>query len=123
MAMSAREPDQRPAGANANDEPHDVLAAEEFPGPSPAAAIHGQGPIELPPDPNGDLPPHDVLAAETFAMPAPRRHGNVSVASPEPPPGPSRVPLVAGLLAALAGAAVVVLRRRRRATARGRLSR
>jgi hypothetical protein len=109
--MSEREPDQIPAGGDAGDEPHDVLAAEEFPGPSRNAAIHEQGPIELPANPDGDEPAHDVLAAEEFAMPAPRHHGNVSVAS-EPAPGPSRAPLVAGLAAALAGAVVVLLRRR-----------
>jgi len=112
MEMSAREPDKSPAGGAA-DEPHDVLAADEFPGPSPDAAIH-QGPVELPEPPEGDdAPPHDVLAAEEFAMPAPRHHGNVSLTSPAPPPGPSRAPLVAGLAAALLGAAVVLLRRRR----------
>ncbi len=119
MAMSAREPDQTPAGQGRDDEPHDVLAAEEFPGPSPDAAIHAQGPIELPADPDGEGPAHDVLAAEEFAMPAPRHHGNVSFTSPEPPPGPSRAPLVAGLLAAAAGALVVLRRRRRRARAAG----
>ncbi|MBB4664947.1 LPXTG cell wall anchor domain-containing protein [Conexibacter arvalis] len=112
--MSEREPDQSPAGRAAGDEPHDVLAADEFPGPSPDAAIHQQGPVELPEPPDPDAPPHDVLAAEEFAMPAPRHHGNVSLTSPEPPPGPSRAPLLAGLAAALLGA-VVVLRRRRRA--------
>lgn len=120
--MSAREPDQNPAGGAA-DEPHDVLAADEFPGPSPDAAIRPQGPVELPGSPEGeDAPPHDVLAAEEFAMPAPRHHGNVSVASPEPSPGPSRAPLAAGLAAALAGAALVLLRRRR-AAKRSRLAR
>lgn len=117
--MSAREPDQNPA-EGAADEPHDVLAADEFPGPSPDAAIH-QGPVELPEPPEGDAPPHDVLAAEEFAMPAPRHHGNVSVTSPAPPPGPSRAPLIAGLAAALAGAAVVLLRKRR-AAKRSRLA-
>jgi len=115
VAMSEREPDQTPAGRSTADEPHDVLAADEFPGPSRDAAIHQQGPVELPADPDGDEEPHDVLAAEEFAMPAPRHHGNVSLTSPEPPPGPSRAPLVAGLLAACAGALVVVLKRRRAA--------
>ena len=44
------------------DEPHDVLAAEEF----------GIGTREnrFPGDPTGIREPHDVLAAEEFAMPA-----------------------------------------------------
>lgn len=42
------------------DEPHDVLAAEEFAMPSRSAG-------DIPPDPIHE--PHDVLAAEEFAMP------------------------------------------------------
>jgi hypothetical protein len=44
------------------EEPHDVLAAEEF----------GIGTREnrFPGDPTGIREPHDVLAAEEFAMPA-----------------------------------------------------
>jgi MYXO-CTERM domain-containing protein len=44
------------------EEPHDVLAAEEF-------GI-GARDERLPPDPTGLHEPHDVLAAEEFAMPA-----------------------------------------------------
>jgi len=44
------------------EEPHDVLAAEEF-------GI-GARDERLPPDPTGIHEPHDVLAAEEFAMPA-----------------------------------------------------
>jgi MYXO-CTERM domain-containing protein len=43
-------------------EPHDVLAADEF-------GI-GTRDERLPPDPSGIHEPHDVLAAEEFAMPA-----------------------------------------------------
>ena len=43
------------------DEPHDVLAADEF-------GI-GTRDERLPPDPNRFDPPHDILAAEEFAMP------------------------------------------------------
>jgi hypothetical protein len=46
------------------EEPHDVLAAEEFAMPARSAG-------DLPPDPTGIREPHDVLAAEEFAMPAP----------------------------------------------------
>lgn len=44
------------------DEPHDVLAAEEFAMPTRSAG-------DIPPDPTGIQEPHDVLAAEEFAMP------------------------------------------------------
>ena len=43
------------------EEPHDVLAADEF-------GI-GTRDERMPPDPNRFDPPHDVLAAEEFAMP------------------------------------------------------
>ena len=44
------------------EEPHDILAAEEFGIPSRESRI--------PNDPTGIREPHDVLAAEEFAMPA-----------------------------------------------------
>jgi MYXO-CTERM domain-containing protein len=44
------------------DEPHDILAAEEFSIPARENRIPG--------DPTGIREPHDVLAAEEFAMPA-----------------------------------------------------
>jgi LPXTG-motif cell wall-anchored protein len=44
------------------EEPHDVLAAEEF-----GIGVRDE---RLPPDPSGIHEPHDVLAAEEFAMPA-----------------------------------------------------
>ena len=47
------------------EEPHDVLAAEEF--AMPARADYG---LHLPRDPYGIQEPHDVLAAEEFAMPS-----------------------------------------------------
>lgn len=45
------------------EEPHDVLAAEEFALPARSAG-------DIPSDPTGIQEPHDVLAAEEFAMPA-----------------------------------------------------
>jgi hypothetical protein len=51
------------------DEVHDVLAAEEFVVPAPDPAIH-HGPVALPEDLTGAAEPRDVLAAEEFAMPA-----------------------------------------------------
>lgn len=53
------------------EEPHDVLAAEEFAMPARSAG-------DIPPDPTGIQEPHDVLAAEEFAMPTagrPERDG------------------------------------------------
>jgi hypothetical protein len=51
-----------PADPSGIEEPHDVLAADEF-------GI-GTRDERLPPDPSGITEPHDVLAAEEFAMPA-----------------------------------------------------
>jgi hypothetical protein len=114
ISMSEREPNRIPDKPDAPDEPHDVLAAEEFPGPSPEAAIVEQGPIELPGDPDGDSEPHDVLAAEQFAMPAPRHHGTTSVEVAPPPSGSAKTPLLVGAAAAALGALGVVLKLRSR---------
>lgn len=96
--MSEREP-KPPVDPSGVDEPHDVLAADEF-------GI-GTRDERFPPDPTGIQEPHDVLAAEEFAMPA---------AAPAPDDG-SRLrawlPLIALLLVA-AGAVASVARRRRR---------
>jgi MYXO-CTERM domain-containing protein len=58
---------QRKQGSSQSDpsgieEPHDILAAEEFGIPTRDNRI--------PSDPTGLREPHDVLAAEEFAMPA-----------------------------------------------------
>lgn len=45
-----------------SDEPHDILAAEEFTIPDRGNRVPG--------DPTGLREPHDVLAAEEFPMPA-----------------------------------------------------
>jgi hypothetical protein len=94
------EPDPRhrpvPTDPSGIEEPHDVLAADEF----------GIGTREgrLPPDPTGINEPHDVLAAEEFAMPAGSEpHAKRSLPEPR-----TLVPLL--LLAALA--AFLLLRRR-----------
>ena len=62
--MTDRDPWRRdpPADPTGIDEPHDILAADEF-------GI-GTRDERLPPDPNRFDPPHDILAAEEFAMPA-----------------------------------------------------
>ena len=51
-----------PADPTGIEQPHDILAAEEFGIPTRENRIPG--------DPTGLREPHDVLAAEEFAMPA-----------------------------------------------------
>ncbi len=106
--MAEREPQAIPAEPNASEQPHDVLAAEEFAIPAPEEARH-RGPIVLPPEPNPSDEPHDVLAAEEFAMPAPE---------PRPPfaPAPAaRRSRVMRRLAGLGALALLLRHRRRRA--------
>ena len=79
------------------DEPHDVLAAEEF-------GI-GTRDERYPADPTGIEDPHDVLAAEEFAMPAPGTTDGRGRRAPGPR---AWLPL-----ALVAGLALAVLRRRR----------
>ncbi len=61
--MSERQEPRLPADPAGIEQPHDVLAAEEF-------AMPTRSPGDIPPDPTGIQEPHDVLAAEEFAMPA-----------------------------------------------------
>ena len=61
--MSDQPEPRLPADPTGIEEPHDVLAAEEFAMPARSAG-------DIPPDPTGIQEPHDVLAAEEFAMPA-----------------------------------------------------
>lgn len=71
------------------EEPHDVLAAEEFAMPTREE--------RYPADPTGTAEPHDVLAAEEFAMPT-------AEAVPQPSAGrPAVTPWLAfaGLLLAI----------------------
>jgi hypothetical protein len=58
--MSDRHNPRLPEDPTGIDQPHDILAAEEFAMPTRSAG-------EIPPDPIHE--PHDVLAAEEFAMP------------------------------------------------------
>jgi hypothetical protein len=60
--MSDRREIDLPEDPTGIDQPHDVLAAEEFAMPTRSAG-------DIPPDPSGIQEPHDVLAAEEFAMP------------------------------------------------------
>ncbi len=85
---TSRQPPPDPSGI---EEPHDVLAAEEF-------GI-GTRSERYPTDPSGIEEPHDVLAAEEFAMPSPGDRGE-----PQSPTGVREwLPRVA------LGAAVVLL--------------
>ena len=58
--MSDRPNPRLPEDKSGIDQPHDVLAADEFAVPARAAG-------DIPPDPIHE--PHDVLAAEEFAIP------------------------------------------------------
>ena len=87
-----------PADPSGIEEPHDVLAAEEF-------GI-GTRDERIPPDPSGIQEPHDVLAAEEFAMPA-GAEPHVHDAG-----GRNLLPLAA-IAAGLAAVAAVLFRRRR----------
>jgi hypothetical protein len=80
------------------EEPHDVLAAEEF-------GI-GTRDERIPADPRGIPEPHDVLAAEEFAMPGPAEREETDGSRRGAGP-----PAVLGLLL-IAAIALVVLRRR-----------
>ena len=100
--MTERPPEraQVPADPSGIDEPHDVLAADEFGIGTPDE--------RLPPDPSGISEPHDVLAAEEFAMPA----GGEPRTAPGGGAG-SRVLVPLAVLAALAALLVLLGRRRR----------
>jgi MYXO-CTERM domain-containing protein len=97
MTESERNEQSTPADPAGIDEPHDVLAAEEFGIPTRGNRIPG--------DPKGIREPHDVLAAEEFAMPAGAEpHGEAGGG-----PGPRAfLPLALAALVLL-----LVLRRRR----------
>src|SRR6478752_1924427 len=60
--MSDRREIDLPEDPTGIDQPHDVLAAEEFAMPARSAG-------DIPPDPTGIQEPHDVLAAEEFPVP------------------------------------------------------
>jgi hypothetical protein len=58
-----------PGDPQGNEEPHDVLAADEFAMPAHGDVVHDRQ-LTLPEDPTGIADPHDILAAEDFAIPA-----------------------------------------------------
>lgn len=85
-----------PGDPSGIEQPHDVLAAEEF-----AMPVRSRG--DIPSDPIHE--PHDVLAAEEFAMPT----GGVTASSSEGLVDPRTLIPAIALLAAVA---FVLLRRR-----------
>jgi len=93
--MSDRPKPRLPQDPTGIDQPHDVLAAEEFAMPTRSAG-------DIPSDPIHQ--PHDVLAAEEFAMPA----GGVASG------GPGGLQLRTLLPSALLTIALLLLLRRRR---------
>jgi hypothetical protein len=100
MTESERSQENGPQDPSGIDEPHDVLAAEEF--------VIGTRENRFPGDPTGIREPHDVLAAEEFAMPAgaePRGDGDGGGRRPGPR---ALLPLI------LAGLVVLIALRRRR---------
>ena len=98
MARDA-DPHGTPAGDPSGiEEPHDVLAAEEFAMPTSES--------RFPADPLGTTQPHDVLAAEEFGMPVPGATTDWEGDSASSP-----LPLLVAL--ALGLVLVVVLLRRR----------
>jgi hypothetical protein len=98
--MTEQEPRKTPVPGDPSgiEEPHDVLAADEF-------GI-GTRDERLPPDPTGIQEPHDVLAAEEFAMPAGAEPHDEGRGGPD-----QRTLVPLALIAALV--ALLVLRRRR----------
>jgi len=95
------------------EEPHDVLAAEEFVVPAPDRLLHHE-PVDVPEDPDdpeGQSPPHDVLAGEEFPIPA-APGGSGPGEGDGSPGGPGARSKAAAGVALLAGL-VAVLRRRR----------
>lgn len=99
------------------EEPHDVLAAEEFVVPAPDPLLHHE-PLnvpENPDDPEGQEPPHDVLAGEEFPIPAPPGRSGDGGAGTALSSGASaaRSQAAKGGAAALLLGLVALLRRRR----------
>ena len=94
--MTGKDPSV-PADPSGIEEPHDVLAADEF-------GI-GTRDDRLPPDPHGGEPPHDILAAEEFAMPG----GGWQRDEPGTGPDPRTLVPIIGLAVLVA---LVLLRRR-----------
>ena len=99
MADNANPHDAPVGDPSGIEEPHDVLAAEEFAMPTRDN--------RFPADPLGTTRPHDVLAAEEFGMPAP---GATTDWDADQQSG-SRAPLLIAVAAGFA-LAIILLRRR-----------
>lgn len=98
-------------------EPHDVLAAEEFVVPAPDPLLQHE-PLNVPDDPDdpeGESPPHDVLAGEEFPIPAaPGRTGEGEGTEPASAGGSGgRSKAKAGVIGAVAVGIAAMVRRRR----------
>jgi hypothetical protein len=96
MTESERHAPEIPPDPSGIEEPHDILAAEEF-----GIGTRDQ---RYPGDPSGIQEPHDVLAAEEFPMPAgaePHEDGGIDPRT------------LAPLILLVATLALIVLRRRR----------
>lgn len=83
------------SGHRTDEQPTDVLAAEEFVVPAPDPALHPEK-LQLPADLVG-AEPRDVLVAEEFAMPAPDE-ARVKRRLPEKPDTPKLVAIVSAPL-------------------------
>ena len=92
-----------PPDPTGSDDPHDILAAEEFAIPQPEPGV--------PHDPNPKA--HDVLAAEEFAFPAPGEGAGSSAGGGSLPWALAGLGALLALLAALRGRARRSRRRRR----------
>jgi hypothetical protein len=100
--MSDRREIDLPEDPTGIDQPHDVLAAEEFAMPARSAG-------DIPPDPIGIQEPHDVLAAEEFPVPgAGVDHDADGLIDPRS--------LIPGVLVVIAVLLLLRRRRRRRAS-------
>jgi hypothetical protein len=100
MTESERNSPELPTDPSGIEEPHDVLAAEEF-------GI-GTRDERYPADPSGIQEPHDVLAAEEFPMPVgAQQHGD------QGDDGGFDPRTLAPLILLVATLAVILLRRRR----------
>ena len=110
---------EEPEQISEQEEPHDVLAAEEFGVPAPDPLLQDESPApvpEDPDDPDGQAPPHDVLAGEEFPIPGGTGHnGAESEESERSADHSSRVgsKAVAGVLGAVAVGFAAVLRLKR----------
>ncbi len=111
--MTDEEDTQEPG----TQEPHDVLAAEEFVVPAPDPMLQHE-PLNVPDDPDdpeGQSPPHDVLAGEEFPIPAATGRSAAEEAAESASTGGSggRSKAKAGVIGAVVVGIAAMVRRRR----------